>query len=119
MHQEVRGMSELWPGPVKPLKLKSEGDRLAITWSDDVTSSVTWQRLREQCPCANCREERDRLPDPFRILTEKELAPRPPIAPVSMNPVGHYAYKIVWNDGHDTGIYTIENLRELCENEDK
>jgi DUF971 family protein len=28
--------------------------------------------------------------------------------------VGRYAYKIVWNDGHDAGIYTLDHLRELC-----
>ena len=32
-----------------------------------------------------------------------------------MAPVGYYAYKVTWDDGHDTGIYTIEILRELCE----
>jgi DUF971 family protein len=32
-----------------------------------------------------------------------------------MVPVGHYAYKITWNDGHDTGIFTLEHLRELCQ----
>jgi DUF971 family protein len=29
--------------------------------------------------------------------------------------VGHYAVQITWKDGHSTGIYTWENLRELCE----
>jgi DUF971 family protein len=29
--------------------------------------------------------------------------------------VGRYAYKIVWSDGHDTGIFTLEHLRALCE----
>jgi DUF971 family protein len=29
--------------------------------------------------------------------------------------MGYYAYKIVWSDGHDTGLYTMENLRALCE----
>ena len=29
--------------------------------------------------------------------------------------VGRYAYKIVWSDGHDTGIYTLEHLRSLCQ----
>jgi DUF971 family protein len=28
--------------------------------------------------------------------------------------IGRYAYKIVWSDGHDTGIFTLEQLRELC-----
>jgi DUF971 family protein len=30
-----------------------------------------------------------------------------------MKPVGNYAYAISFSDGHDTGIYTIEYLREL------
>jgi DUF971 family protein len=29
--------------------------------------------------------------------------------------VGRYGYKIVWSDGHDTGIYTLEGLRALAE----
>jgi DUF971 family protein len=36
-------------------------------------------------------------------------------APTSLVPVGHYAYRIVWNDGHDSGIYTLESLRALCQ----
>ena len=32
-----------------------------------------------------------------------------------MTPLGHYAYKITWSDGHDTGIYTCEALRDLCQ----
>ncbi len=30
-----------------------------------------------------------------------------------MKPVGNYAYSIEFSDGHDTGIYTFEYLREL------
>lgn len=29
--------------------------------------------------------------------------------------VGGYALKFVWGDGHDTGLYTWEHLRDLCE----
>jgi DUF971 family protein len=32
-----------------------------------------------------------------------------------MPAVGRYAYKIIWNDGHDMGLYTLENLRGLCQ----
>jgi DUF971 family protein len=36
-----------------------------------------------------------------------------PLAITGMQPVGQYAYKIVFSDGHDSGIYTLEYLREL------
>lgn len=105
-------------GPLKPLSLRREGElQLVIEWSDRKTGVISWGTLRAQCPCASCREERQKPSDPFHILSEREVAAGAP-RPVSMTPVGHYAYKIVWNDGHDTGIYTIENLRELCSFDD-
>ena len=107
------------PGPARPIRpnsLRREGsDRLIIDWSDGHNAVYTWQALRDNCPCAGCKGEGGEVPDPFRILTAKELTPLPPVAPVEMAPVGHYAYKIVWNDGHDTGLYTLENLRSLCQ----
>jgi DUF971 family protein len=30
-----------------------------------------------------------------------------------MKPVGNYAYSIEFSDGHDTGIFTLENLRDM------
>ena len=30
-----------------------------------------------------------------------------------MEPMGRYAYAIHFTDGHDTGLYTLESLREL------
>jgi DUF971 family protein len=101
------------PQPLLPLVLRKEGDdRLVIEWNDGHRSVYSWQYLRDNCPCAGCREERLKPPDPFRILKASELAP---LKPVSITPVGHYAYKITWSDGHDAGIYTLEALRGLCQ----
>src|SRR5688572_30474538 len=95
----------------RPVRLTKEGeDRLAIEWSDGVGTVVSWQTLRENCPCAGCREERLKPPDPFRILKPNEIVP---LKPVRIDPVGVYAYRIVWSDGHDTGIFTLEHLRSL------
>ncbi len=106
-------MSALTPEAIQPVALSKEGqDRLAIQWRDGHRSSYTWKHLRDNCPCAGCREERLQPPDPFRILKANELVP---LAPVAMTPVGHYAYKITWSDGHDTGIFTLEHLRQLCQ----
>lgn len=99
---------------VRPLSLKREGDGLRIEWSDGVTTSAPFKTLRAKCPCATCVEERGKPVDPFRILTPQEVAAGAPV-PVAMTPVGHYAYQIKWNDGHDTGIYPLALLRELGE----
>jgi DUF971 family protein len=99
--------------PLLPLSLRKEGDdRLAIDWNDGHRSVYTWQYLRDHCPCAGCREEGMQPPDPFRVLKPSELVP---LRPVRLEPVGYYGYKIVWSDGHDSGIFTLENLRELCQ----
>jgi len=96
----------------KPLSLKRDGDGLTIQWADGVTSHLPFRLLRKQCPCATCNEERQKPPNPFKLLTDKDLAAADP-SPKQMVPRGHYAYQIVWNDGHDTGIYTLDYLRQL------
>lgn len=101
-------------GELRPLSLKRDGDGLRIEWSDGVTTFATFRHLRANCPCAACIEDRAKPPDPFRVLTPQEVAAGAP-QPVAMKPVGHYAYQITWNDGHDTGIYPVERLRQLSE----
>jgi len=98
---------------VYPVNLKVEGaDRLIVEWSDSVRQSITWATLRKNCPCAGCRTEREK-PQPLLpiIKFEETLPPRPR----AIEPVGRYAYQIHWNDGHDSGIYTFEVLRQLGE----
>lgn len=101
------------PNELRPLSLKREGEGLKITWSDGVTTVASWRLLRNNCPCAACIEERAKPADPFRVLTPQEVAAGAP-EPVAMKPVGLYAYQVTWNDGHSTGIYTLERLRELA-----
>lgn len=98
---------------LRPVTLQKDGeDRLVIAWNDGHRSEYLWTHLRRECPCAGCREERDKPPDPFRILKPSEVGP---IKPVSIMPVGQYAYRIVWSDGHDSGLFTLEHLRALCQ----
>ncbi len=99
---------------LKPLSLRRDGDGLRIDWSDGASTHATWRTLRTNCPCATCNEERSKPIDPFRVLSEKEATAGPP-SPTAMKPLGHYAYQITWNDGHDTGIYPVELLRSLSE----
>ena len=71
------------PDSLRPVSLSKDGeDRLAIQWSDGHRGVYAWRHLRAQCPCASCREERTKPPDPFRILSDKDLARVPDTEPV-------------------------------------
>ncbi len=92
---------------------QSSPSQLRIEWNDGHVSEYDLKYLRHQCPCANCKGEtilwksyipekrEEETPDMF-ILT-------------SIQTVGSYAIQISWKDGHNTGIYTWENLRSLCQ----
>jgi len=96
-----------------PISLKVEGnDRLVIEWNDAVRHEYTWATLRKNCPCAGCRSEREKPPPLMPIIKLEEAQPP---RPRSIEPVGRYAYQIHWIDGHDSGIYTFEVLRQLGE----
>lgn len=97
---------------VVPTAMRRDGDRLIIEWDDGSRGAVSWKALRDACPCAGCKEEREKPANPLRLLKPGELVP---LAPTAMPRIGHYAYKIVWSDGHDTGIFTLAHLRELCQ----
>lgn len=87
-------------------------DRIAIDWSDGLRRTYTARQLRDACPCATCREKRAEpaKPNLLQVLAPEETLP---LTVGGMKPVGQYAYAIAFSDGHDTGIYTLEYLREL------
>jgi DUF971 family protein len=91
-----------------------EPDGLLIVWSDGQTRQYSFQELRASCPCATCREDRTgEQSRPAGGLPVLSLQEAQPVRIASMKPVGNYAYSIQFNDGHDTGIFTMEYLREL------
>ena len=95
------------------LSLLPEGS-LQITWSDQQRRVYTVKQLRDACPCATCREKRtaaESEPAPlFAVLKPEEARP---LKIEGMKPVGNYAYGIAFSDGHDTGIFTLDLLRQL------
>jgi DUF971 family protein len=102
--------------PIHPSKLTLNADgTLRIEWSDGAPRRYTVRQLRDECPCATCRERRALPPPPATSLTVLSPAETKPLTLVSMKPVGHYAYAIEFSDGHDTGIFTFDLLRELGE----
>jgi len=89
--------------------LKREQDRLLLRWQDGLEVRIPVRELRLRCPCAFCVNEvtGERMIDPETIPASVALR--------DMQPVGHYAYRILFGDGHDTGLYTLEALRRICE----
>ncbi|MBB3167213.1 gamma-butyrobetaine hydroxylase-like domain-containing protein [Simiduia aestuariiviva] len=41
------------------------------------------------------------------------------VALVKVEPVGNYALKLIFNDGHDSGIYTWQYLHDLALHQDR
>lgn len=96
-----------------PTKLEIANDaELLIEWSDGQTRRYGFGELRKQCPCATCREKRKTPPSLLPIVSAEEAQP---LTILGMKPVGNYAYSINFSDGHDTGIYSFDFLRELGE----
>ena len=99
-----------------PVKLElARPDALRIAWSDGQTREYAVRELREKCPCATCRELRNSPPPPPTSLPVLSAAEAKPLRITAMHPTGRYAYSIHFSDGHDTGIYSFELLRELGE----
>ncbi len=89
---------------------------MTITWDDGVTNIYPFGLLRAACPCASCRGGHQNMsaePDPAVFTKEMEDNPTTRIANVVA--VGSYALTIVWEDGHDYGIFNWYYLRKLGE----
>lgn len=85
------------------------GDReIVVTWNDRHVSRYPARELRLACPCASCQEELTGRPllDPAAVPDD--------VTPVSIELVGSYAFRVVWSDGHNTGIFTYRHMLEMC-----
>ena len=94
------------------LELDGGGD-LIIAWNDGSRRHYAVQQLRDQCPCATCREQRSAPPAAAGLLPVLSMEETQPLKIADMKPVGSYAYGIVFSDGHDSGIFTLESLAQL------
>jgi len=94
--------------PPKDLHANSQSSVLEITWEPDHIGSYPYRKLHLACHCAGCVNEMTGKPiiDPATIPEDISIK--------NMHLVGNYAVKIVWSDGHDTGLYTWKRLAQLC-----
>lgn len=115
---------ELTGDAVRPAKVridKTGGTGMRIDWRDGHRSEWTFPWLRAACPCATCHEERIAEQRPPGVTRAKAATAFPmyeaPPRPADVEPVGKYALRFKWNDGHEAGLYSWTYLRNVCDRE--
>lgn len=97
---------------VQPVDITPFPQELAIRWDNGREDFVPMETLRRFCPCASCLGEKD-------IFGNTYKPPERPYVAASFQlrklvRVGGYAVQPTWQDGHGTGIYTWDWLRQIC-----
>ena len=93
---------------IEPTQIIEESSsRVLIKWSDDTETVYEASVLRRSCPCAGCVNEWTGQ----KILDDKAVADDLTFSNISL--VGRYALTFQFSDGHDTGIFSFEYLRNL------
>ena len=107
---------------IEPQELRWNDDGgVRISWSDGHDSDYDLAHLRAECPCATCKGTHGPPTTlviktgraGFNIASTKRKS-EPSIEVKSVAPVGKYAIRFTWGDGHDAGLYSYRYLRGIC-----
>jgi DUF971 family protein len=79
--------------------------RLEVEFDDGTSAALPAEYLRVESPSA---EVQGHSPDQRQIVHGKQ-----DVAISAVEPVGHYAVRLVFDDGHHTGIYSWDYLYQL------
>lgn len=93
--------SVTWP---QELRLKNGGRTLSVAY-DDATFDLSAEYLRVTSPSAEVQGH--------TAAEKRTIGGKRNVLITAVEPVGHYAVKIVFDDGHDSGIFTWDYLHEL------
>ncbi len=85
---------------------------IVITWNDGHEGLYFADHLRKHCPCAACAKQPQESSEPlFKIYGQNPKE----VKFTGWQRMGRYAVEFHFNDGHNTGIYPYQLLRELCQ----
>ena len=94
------------PGPwPSEIRLNPEHNILTVAFDNGESFGLRAEYLRVESPSAEVRNHGG----PKTIVMGKEQ-----VKIASLEPVGNYAIRINWSDGHSTGIYSYDHLRRIC-----
>jgi DUF971 family protein len=99
--------------PVKaPANIQLIGHEVAIVWEDGAESYYPMEELRAASPSAQNVGERDILGNQYGGDGPKKF---PGVTVLGWEIVGNYAIRFDFSDGHKTGLYSYDFLRQLAE----
>lgn len=96
-----------------PVHIDLKKDRgLTVQWDDGATSYYSIAYLRRMSPSAEARDLREKIKkNPLTVLPAG--GGKGPLVAVDAEMVGNYAIRIVFSDGHSTGLFSWGYLREI------
>lgn len=92
------------------IRLRKQSRLLELDYDDGHCCSFSWEFLRVHSPSAEVRGHHS---SQAVLQTGKKR-----VAVNEVRPVGHYALQLIFDDGHDSGLYSWDYLRELCDQHD-
>jgi DUF971 family protein len=104
-------MTELSIPPPTEIKYHKRSRELEVRFADGMVGRLSAEYLRVQSPSA---EVKGHAAGEGVLVTGKEQ-----VGITRIDPVGRYAVKLVFDDGHDTGLYTWALLYELLSDHDR
>lgn len=93
------------------IRLRQTSCQITLEYEDGTSFDLPFEYLRVYSPSA---EVRGHGPGQAVLQTGKEN-----VRVTSIEPIGYYALQFVFDDGHDTGLYTWEYLYELGAQQDE
>jgi len=93
------------------IKLRTASRCLDVGFDDGASFSLGFEYLRVHSPSA---EVRGHGPGQEKLQVGKER-----VTITAVEPVGHYAVRLRFDDGHDSGLYTWQYLYELGRDKDE
>lgn len=90
------------------IRLRKASKLLVVSFDDGSEFSLPFEYLRVYSPSA---EVKGHGPGQETLQTGKEN-----VSITSVDPVGRYAVRLVFDDGHDSGLYSWTYLHELGRN---
>ncbi|SRR5258708_10369355 len=104
-------MAGLQPGTPRPveIKLHQKSRVLEISFEDGKSYRLPCEYLRVYSPSAEVRGH-----GPGQEIVQEG---KKDVQIAAIEPVGNYAVKLVFSDGHDTGLYSWDYLYSLGENQ--